>query len=415
MLKSSIMGLVFKLIGAMLALLSNIMIANYLGMHQSGYYFYLISLLGVSTSMVIFGGQTYLLKAAPALFSFADDVKAARLIVSIVARTVLFSCILVVIFLSILLIFDDDLPKIIVQNPSLRYIIFALPFLAINVVLSHTLQVQGRVIIAFFTSGLSHSIGFAIIIVLVKPDNSEMLSLIYLLISVIVSIHLVSLTYPCLKVGKIRGSDISNSINPSAKFFIVQMGLELLVQSPVLLLGFFGASPSEISGYAISSRVALSLSFVYSIVNRIVMPNFSKYHSKGQWMAMRRDFQNAVLIMSIVSLPVALLFLLFAGSILELFGKEFSQFSDTFFVLVFLQILNVITGPAGNLLIMADQQDLFRNIVLIGLAIVLGLSFIFIPKYGAFGAAIAIMFGYGFVNLASFIISLRIFSRKIGG
>jgi O-antigen/teichoic acid export membrane protein len=112
-----------------------------------------------------------------------------------------------------------------------------------------------------------------------------------------------------------------------------------------------------------------------------------------------------------VTLPFTMIFLFFATPILALFGGEFTQFSETFFVLVLLQSLNVLTGPAGNLLMMADQQKMFRNLVIVGLVLVLALSWVLIPKYNALGAALAVFLGYGFVNLSSFLAALRILKK----
>jgi O-antigen/teichoic acid export membrane protein len=95
-----------------------------------------------------------------------------------------------------------------------------------------------------------------------------------------------------------------------------------------------------------------------------------------------------------------------------LFGDEFAGFSQTFFVLVLLQSLNVVTGPAGNLLIMTDRQNLFRNLVVIGLTLVLVASWVLIPRYDAFGAALAILLGYGFVNLSSLVAACLILKKR---
>ncbi|MFG6511436.1 MATE family efflux transporter [Sulfitobacter sp. M23905] len=408
MLNSSIWGLGIKVFGAAVAFLSNVLIANYLGATNSGYYYYLLSFLGLATAFSVFGGQSFILKAVPVLYSRGEQESASQLIVGVAVRTVIFS----LIFLSLLVlgveVFHAQLPVILVQNAALPYLAAALPFVAANVILSHALQVQGRLVLAFFTSGLSHSLLFVLGIAISRPETSQSLSIIYLYTSVAVFSHLLFLTWGSLRRGSIIKGIKAISVRPSSQFFIVQMALELIVQLPVILLGVLGASPTAVAGYAIVSRISLMLGFIYSIVNRIVMPQFAQLHADRDWIEIARVFRRSILIMAAVSLPAAAVFMLFPSRILSLFGAEFAQYSNAFLILLLFQVINVLTGPAGNFLMMTDRQRLFRNLVLVGSALVLSFGLIFIPRFDAAGAAVAVLLGYGFVNVSSFALSLRI-------
>jgi len=202
------------------------------------------------------------------------------------------------------------------------------------------------------------------------------------------------------------------SIRESMPFFIIQTCLELLVQSPVLLLGFFSGAPSEVAGYAIASRIAFAMSFIYAVVSRLTLPKFSELCANSEWDEVRRVFLSSVGIMSLVTFPIAMIFILFSDFILALFGEEFTRFRDTFLVLVLLQIINVVTGPAGNLLMVDGYQRLFQSLVIVGLAVSLILSWVLIPKYDSLGAGLAVLGGYGFVNVASVIASVQMLRSR---
>jgi O-antigen/teichoic acid export membrane protein len=363
-------------------------------------------------AICIFGGQTLILKTVPVYLASRDHGNASEFIIIILARTIILSGIFLVIILSSVLLLDKNLPDIIARNPALPFLSLSVPLLAANVILSHALQVTGRITLAFFTSGLSHSLLFVAALSLFRPDTLFLLSLIYFSVSILVFCHLVYLMFEQLKAPSLSSALQRIGFGSSFQFFIVQISLDLLVQLPIIWLGVVGSSPAQVSGYAVASRVALTLNFIYAVVNRIASPLFSRHHSAGNLLEMRREFFKAVVVMSSVAVPLAFFLLFFATPILSLFGEEFTQFSTTLYALVLLQTVNVLTGPAGNLLLMSGRQVFFRNLVLVGLLVVLVLSLILVPKYEAFGAALAMCAGYGFVNIASFCFVAMMFFRK---
>jgi O-antigen/teichoic acid export membrane protein len=300
------------------------------------------------------------------------------------------------------------LPSIITGNPALIYVGLAGPLLALNVILSHSVQAQGQVILAFVTSGLSHSAVFIILFVLFDPANARDLAFYYLIATLVVTLHLILQNYRFLK--RVDQSSAIGYASPgrSAQFFVVQIGLELSVQSPVLLLGLLQHSSAEIAGYAIASRAALILSFVYAVTNRIVMPQFSQHYAQKSWLELKKDFSRSIMIMSTIAVPIAIAILILSKDLLAFFGGEFKRFSVALWILVLGQTIHVLTGPAGNLLLMADRHVLFRNLVFVGLILTVLVNIALIPELGAVGAAIALLVGYGFINISSLVFAWRL-------
>ncbi len=75
---------------------------------------------------------------------------------------------------------------------------------------------------------------------------------------------------------------------------------------------------------------------------------------------------------------------------MTIFGKEFVQGTELLRILAFGQLVNVMTGSLGFLLIMTDNaRSMFRTTMWMLVANVT-LSVSLIPPYGAVGAALAI-------------------------
>lgn len=179
--------------------------------------------------------------------------------------------------------------------------------------------------------------------------------------------------------------------------------LQLMIQmSGTLMLGIW-AENSDVSIFAIAWRTAILINFVLIAVNAIAQPKFAELYSLGDMEKLASTARRATTLMTFCAAPVLLLFLLIPGTILSAFGSDFSGGALTLQILSIGQFINVATGSVGILLVMSGHEREYRNVQIVAACVVLALSYLLIPLYGAVGAAIGaaaalivqnVLFGY---------------------
>ena len=91
------------------------------------------------------------------------------------------------------------------------------------------------------------------------------------------------------------------------------------------------------------------------------------------------------------SIPLIILSFLFPKLLLGIFGKEFVSGTIAFLILSVGRLISSLSGPAGNILQMTNNQNIYAKILFIGALFNIVLNYILIPIYGVNGAAIASM------------------------
>ena len=92
------------------------------------------------------------------------------------------------------------------------------------------------------------------------------------------------------------------------------------------------------------------------------------------------------------TLPLIILSFLFPKFLLGIFGKEFVMGTIAFLILSVGRLISSLSGPAGNILQMTNNQNIYAKILFVGALVNIVLNYILIPIYGINGAAIASMF-----------------------
>ena len=90
-----------------------------------------------------------------------------------------------------------------------------------------------------------------------------------------------------------------------------------------------------------------------------------------------------------------------AEFILSIFGYDFVTGKYALLILLFGQLVNVICGSVGYILMMTNKQKKLRNFVFYSAIINIILNFMLIPKYGIMGSAISSTISLSIWNLLS--------------
>lgn len=154
-------------------------------------------------------------------------------------------------------------------------------------------------------------------------------------------------------------------------------------------LGVWGTT-SDVGVFNAAARAAFLVSFVLIAVNTITAPKFAELYQTGQITALARTARSSARLMVVVAAPILLLYLLFPGTIMGVFGQEFGRGAPALVVLAIGQAAGVVAGSVGYILMMSGHERQVRNSNLIAAIICVGLCIGLVPVWGPLGAAIAV-------------------------
>ena len=155
-----------------------------------------------------------------------------------------------------------------------------------------------------------------------------------------------------------------------------------------LLLGTLSGT-TALGMYSVAERGAQLVVFPLSAINLTLAPTFANlYHAEDIGGLQRLVTKSARLIL-ISAAPIALALILGGHWFLQLFGRGFTNGHTPLVILCIGQLMNAAMGSVGNLLIMTGHGREAAIGVGIGVGTNLLLSALFIPLWGASGAAVA--------------------------
>ncbi len=176
-------------------------------------------------------------------------------------------------------------------------------------------------------------------------------------------------------------------------------GIQTLgAQASVLLLGLFRYS-SDVGVYSVAARGAAMISFLLMTVRYPVAPTIARLNAVGDRHRMQQVVTRSAQGTLLLTLPLALGVIIFADQLLGVFGSKFDEGALPLRILAVGELVNVVTGLAGNVLVMTGNELLMTKGIAIGTAVSLCLNLILIPLWGPVGAAVATASGVATSNL----------------
>ena len=177
-------------------------------------------------------------------------------------------------------------------------------------------------------------------------------------------------------------------IAASAPLVLVEGLYLLMTNTDIVLLGYF-ADPDDVGVYFAATRIANLMAFIFFSLNALAVPKFAELHGAGKHAELQRFVRGVIHAMFWPTLAAGI-FLLVAGEfILGLFGSGFEAGYPILVLLMLGFLARAATGPTEYLLNMTGNQNVVALIY--GLAAVgnIGLNLMFIPVWGGIGAAVA--------------------------
>lgn len=158
--------------------------------------------------------------------------------------------------------------------------------------------------------------------------------------------------------------------------------------------------PEDTAIYFATTKILALVHFVYFAVRASVSHRYSAFHTNGDLVAFQNFVQSTVSWTFWPSVLMAAIMAIFGKFFLMLFGSEFTSGSFILIVLLLGIVIRSSIGPAEALLVMADRQKMCAGIYAVTLGVNVALNLSLIPVFGILGAAIATSIALAFESAA---------------
>ncbi len=153
------------------------------------------------------------------------------------------------------------------------------------------------------------------------------------------------------------------------------------------ILGLFRTS-GEVGVFGVCFRLFGLTTIFINALNHIYSVRFAEMWSKNDLRSIENLAQKGVLLTFGLTLPLALILIIFSRLVLGIFGTDFIIGSTVLQMLALGGAISVACGSVGTYLQMTDREKVFQRFVLGAVVLNVILNFIFIPKYGMVAAAV---------------------------
>ena len=195
----------------------------------------------------------------------------------------------------------------------------------------------------------------------------------------------------------------------SAALFGISVLEFLLSQADKILLGVF-LNARQVGIYAVAISLVAFVPIALQTVNQIFAPVIADLYARGERVLIGRLFQTLTKWILGLTIPLALVMVVYAHVLMRLFGRDFEAGWPILVIGTFGQLVNCGVGSVNQLLLMSGEQRRLIKIQIVMATIAVALNAALIPWFGIMGAAAA----GTMVNIANNLWSLAVVRRVLG-
>lgn len=206
-----------------------------------------------------------------------------------------------------------------------------------------------------------------------------------------------------------KGFDFISKLNTSKYFLLSSISFFIIGWIDVFFIKYF-YNNETLGYYTVLLKITTGSSFILTSFNAILAPKIVEMWKKNDLDEIQKQVSSVTKVLSITSIVIFLILILFSSSILNFYGPGFHNLKTVFFVLLISQLINSFSGPTGIILQMTENYKIFHRILLISIILNITLNVFLIHTYGIFGLAVASAITMLFRNF----ISILVIKKRIG-
>ncbi|MBW7851959.1 MAG: oligosaccharide flippase family protein [Rhodospirillales bacterium] len=169
---------------------------------------------------------------------------------------------------------------------------------------------------------------------------------------------------------------------------VVNAASEVTARADMLVLGSL-APPREAGIYATAVALSSLLGFFQGVAVTTLSPVFAAHHARGERAAMQALLTRGALLVTVLTLPMVAIMVLFGRTLLGFYGLEYQAGFHLLIILAVGHLIAAGTGVVGAVMTMTGQQTLFAGITVGTATVNTLLSIILVGAWGTTGAALA--------------------------
>ena len=157
-------------------------------------------------------------------------------------------------------------------------------------------------------------------------------------------------------------------------------------------------SKKDVGIYNASYKLASIALVVINSINIILAPKISDLFSRDKIDEINIEVQKATKLVSLITIPMVLVLIIFSEQLLSLFGPEFVEGKSALIIISVGLLFNALSGSVGQILSMTNHQKTLRNYTIVSAVLNIIMNYFFIKSYGFVGAALASVISNIFLN-----------------
>ena len=411
LVNGSFTSFLLRISGAILAFILNIALGRMMGANGVGLYFQALSVASIAMVLGRVGLDNTLLRYAAASSSLEDWVSTKGLLVKSLTLTLFVSALLtLVVYLLAPWLGRTAFSDVNLINP-LRLMVWAIVPTAIYTIVAQMLQgikraKDGIAILSVWAPAFC-LVGAFFLVPRLGINGAVLAYDIAAALAVLIAWYRWRKATPQLR-GVKGVFSTGKLLKSSMPLFWVTLAQLAISYTSTFTVAIWSTS-ANVGIYGAASRMVLLVNFVLLAVNSIASPKFASLFQQGDMLALAKLAKGSTKLLIFAASPFFFLFWFAPSELMMLFGKEFATGASVISILAIGQLVNIITGPAGNVLMMTGHESMVRNTMFVSALICIAISWLLVPSMGIVGAAIANTITVSIENLIMVALVWRMF------
>lgn len=393
--------------GAVIAYASNLLVTRNLGVSDSGYFFYLVSLIGFLALIMCLGLKNAIVKECSILDSQGNIETRNAVFFKSCKMSLLFAATLAV--LSYLFLFVTE--KFSSLSPAQELSAYILPTFVLLVFInlsSSFFQSLHKSLVSIATLNVNTHMFFMILLIIAiffVELNAKIVLCCYLFAHILnACLCMINLKRVGLIVQDAQKVTLPRNWRD---FWVIDIAQAFTTQGVMLIAGFVLTAES-LGVLGAAQRVSILLGFVLVAVNVVSTPKFSALYANKGVEGLKSYVQKITLFMILLSMPIMFFIVLSAKYIMGFFGEGFSGGYLALIIICLGQFFNVSFGSVGSILNMTGHQKDFRTVLFILVTPTLLAVYYFGEYFSYIGVAVVMAL---LVFLQNFLLYLFVWKR----
>jgi O-antigen/teichoic acid export membrane protein len=397
----SLLSLLFRALSYLIGFIFIYIIAHKFGVDTQGTFAIVFTILSMLTLISKLGIQTSMIKWMSVYFVNREYQEARSFFLKIYSLVSILS----IVFAVLLYLNAGEIAKLFFKKENLIFpiqiISFCIPFFASTEIIAGYFQSKKRIAIySFYNYTAKFFLPLIILLGTVLFGESLQSNTPILVYSVGITLNGV------LAIGHLFRDLPKNDYSSKSMVThkeLLKTSLPILFSSSLVMLMWWSdtfilavyKTEADVGVYSVAVKLATIISFVYSAVVSVLLPNIAQYYKANDLIKLQKTINYSSKIIFVATIPITIILIVFPQLILSIFGDEYQKGYLILLLLVIAQLTNSLTGPVGPFLSMSGNERKQLTFVFIALLLNFGVSILLVDRYGgegvAFGSAIGMI------------------------